>query len=468
MSERLTAIDASFLYLEDATTPMHVGSVVLFHESPGAMDHERLVRLIRDRIAFVPRYRQRVREVPGRLALPVWVDDTRFDVGYHVRRSALPAPGSLDQLCELVGRIMSRPLDRRHPLWEVYLIEGLADDRFAILTKSHQAMVDGIAAVDIAEVILDDTDEPRATPKAAWRPAPEPTSVELLTGALGDALSHPFALAGRMQHTLDSARRGLGDIVATVAEGVRGAESNPLAAPVGQQRRFAMLEARLDDVKAVRASLGGTVNDVVLAVIAGGLRSWLLSRGEPVGTDTLVRTLLPVSVTDDDDRASRVDAFLVDLPVGEPDPVVRLQRVTYDMARHHESGQAVGARAMVDLVGFAPPTLHTLGARVGASLSRRSYSLIVTNVPGPQGSLFAGGARMVGAYPVVPLGARQALAIGVTSYSGGLFLGFNADRDLVPDLAELVDCVEESLAELAGAGRARGGRRLRVARGRST
>lgn len=457
MADRLSSLDSSFLYLETPTTPLHVGSLTLFQEAPGLIDHDRLVRLIRDRIAYVPRYRQRLREVPGHLANPVWVDDERFDVTYHVRRSALPAPGSMAQLNDLVARIMSRPLDRRHPLWEVYLVERVQGERFALLSKTHQAMVDGLTAVDIGEVILEETPEVRTAPATKWRPPREPSSVELVAGAVGDTLTHPSAIAARVNEGLRAARTSVGDVAAAVRHAVRPIEELPLVARVGQQRRFATLDLRFDDLREVRRARGGTINDVALAVIGGGLRAWLLARGTSVSTDTVVRTLVPMSLRPDDDQSptSLVDAFLLDLPVGEPDPLIRLQRIAFDTARYGERGRAVGAKAMVGLVGFAPPTLHTLGARVGASLSKRAYSLSVTNVPGPQTPLYAGGARLLAAYPIVPLTERHALSIGLTSYDGSVFLGLNADRDAMPDLDVLVQSIRESLTELLDLSRSR-------------
>lgn len=461
MADRLSALDASFLYLEGPTTPMHVGSLTLFQEQPGVLDHERLVKLIRDRIAYVPRYRQRLREVPGRLASPVWVDDESFDVTFHVRRSALPAPGTLRQLNDLVARIMSRPLDRRHPLWEVYLVEGVEGNRFALLSKTHQAMVDGITAVDIGEVILEETDQVRGAPVTTWRPARGPSSVELVAGALGDVVGHPTALVDLVREGVGAVQGSIGDAIATVMAAVRPHEPNPLSVEVGQQRRFATVDLRLDDLREVRRYKGGTINDVALAVVSGALRSWLLSRGVSVTHESIVRTLVPMSLTGDADAASLVDAFLLDLPVGEPDPIIRLQRIAYDTSRYGEEARPVGAKAMVGLVGFAPPTLHTLGARVGSSLSERAYSLTVTNVPGPQTALYAGGARMLAAYPIVPLASRHALSIGLTSYDGGVFLGLNADRDGMPDIDVFAQSLRESLTELLEA--ARGPRRLTVA-----
>jgi WS/DGAT/MGAT family acyltransferase len=458
MADRLTPLDASFLYLEESTTPMHVGGVAIFAAPPEGFDHARLVELISERIAFVPRYRQRIKPVPGRLANPVWVDDEQFDVNYHVRRSALPRPGTDEQLHELVARVQSRRLDRDRPLWEVYLVEGLSGGRFSIITKTHHAMVDGVSAVDLSQVILDVTPEPRESPRDSWRPAAEPSLIELVAGAVADLARKPSGL-------IDTARAGLSDVRATAGRllgtagglaaaaraAARPAPSSPLNANIGEARRFATAATELDAYKRIRKVHGGTVNDVVLATVAGALRAWLLTRGEAVPSRAVVRALVPVSVRTAEQSGTlgnRVSSYLVDLPVGEPSPVLRLQQVSYAMRAHKDSGQAVGAEALVGLAGFSPPTLHALGARVTSGLSRRLFNLVVTNVPGPQFPLYADGARMLAAYPVVPLAKGQALSLGATSYDGGLFYGLYADRVAMPDLDVVGECLEDSLAEL--------------------
>jgi diacylglycerol O-acyltransferase len=458
VSDRLTPLDVSFLYLEEPTTAMHVGSVATFQLPEDGFDYEKLCHLISARIAFVPRYRQRVRWVPGRLANPVWVDDENFDIAYHIRRSALPRPGSDEQLRELVARLQSRHLDRNRPLWEMYLVEGLSGDRFAIITKTHHALVDGMGAVDIAQVILDASPEVRPTPADSWRPAREPSWFELVGGAIGDAVRRPSGI-------LDTVRTDLGDLTATAAKvasaafglfsaartAVRPAPQSPLNVPISEQRRYGMARTELDDYKRIRKVHGGTVNDVVLATVAGALRAWLLTRGEVITPRTAIRALVPVSIRPPDQAGAagnRISSYLVDLPVGEPSPLVRLHQVSYAMKAHKESGQAVGADALVHLSGFAPPTLHSLGARVTNSLSRRLFNLVVTNVPGPQFPLYAGGARMLEAYPVVPLAKGQAVSIGLTSYNGGVYYGLNADRDAMPDVNVLAECLVESLGEL--------------------
>ncbi|MDQ1626565.1 MAG: diacylglycerol O-acyltransferase / wax synthase [Actinomycetota bacterium] len=460
MPDRLSPLDVSFLYFEEPTTPMHVGAVAVFQLPPDGFDHDRLLDLISDRIPFVPRYRQRIRWVPGRLANPVWVDDENFDIAYHVRRSALPRPGTDEQLDELVARVQSRPLDRNRPLWEMYLVEGLSDNRFALLTKTHHAMVDGVAAVDIGQVILDTSPEPRDAVPDTWSPASEPSRVELVAGALVETVRRPAAV-------LDTARGGLTEVrsaaarLAGVAGGLfaaartaaRPAPESPLNAVIGQQRRYATVTLDLDDHRRVRKAHGGTVNDVVLATVAGALRAWLLTRGEAVRTSTTVRAMVPVSIREPADArgpvtGNRVASYLVDLPVGEPSAVMRLHQVSYRMKAHKDTGQAVGAEALAGLAGFAPPTLHSLGARVASGLSKRWFNLVVTNVPGPQQPLYAGKARMLSAFPVVPLAKGQAVSIGLTSYDGKVCYGLNADRDAMPDVDVLAQCIADALAEL--------------------
>jgi diacylglycerol O-acyltransferase len=455
--ERLTALDASFLYLEDPDTPMHVGGVLVLESPPGVLDHQALVDLVRARLPLVPRYRQRVLEVPGHLANPVWVDDPDFDISYHVRRSALPRPGTEEQLLDLVARLTARPLDHNRPLWEMYLVEGLEGDRTAVVTKTHPALVDGLGAIDIGQVILDARPEGGEVAAAEdWRPRRPPGQVALVWEAVEQYLQRPSAV-------VETARTAIGDVRATasrwagVAGGllaaaartaIRPAPVSPLNAPIGRQRRVAVARASLEDVKAVRKGHGGTVNDVLLTVVTGALREWLLSRGEPVVGSTSVRALVPVSMRNEDEAGNQVSSLLVDLPVGEPNPRVRLARISYAMRGLTQGGQSVGADTLSALSGFAPPTLHALGARAASGLSRRLFNLVVTNVPGPQTPLYAGGARMVEVFPVVPLARGQGLAIGMTSYDGTVYVGLNADRDSLSDVDVLADLIEQEVAYL--------------------
>jgi diacylglycerol O-acyltransferase / wax synthase len=464
MPSRLSALDASFLYLEQPTTPMHVGAVSVFRRPASGFDYDGLVGLIEQRIALVPRYRQKVRPVPGNLARPVWVDDPDFDVAYHVRRSALPRPGSDDQLTELVARLMSRPLDHTRPLWEMYLVEGLARGRTAILTKTHQAMVDGISAIDIGQIILDVSAEPRTVAEELWMPQPEPSDLRLVLDAVGEAVARPGLIlekvgtaAGDAVSTAGKvlgAATGLLSMARTVS---RRAPGTPLNVEISASRRFAIARTELEAYRKIRSAHGCTVNDVVLSVVSGALRSWLLSRGEPLTGSSALRAMVPLSVRGEADVPSsataggvgnRVSSFIVDLPVGEPSPLVRLHHVTHVMREHTASERSVGAATLVRVGGFAPPTLHALGARAASGISKRIFNLVVTNVPGPQFPLYAAGARMLEMFPVVPLAKGQALAIGLTSYDGGVFYGFNGDLDALADVDALAGMVTESLDEL--------------------
>jgi diacylglycerol O-acyltransferase / wax synthase len=468
--QRLTTLDASFLYLEEETTAMHVGSLMTFQAPEGGFDYERLVELVSARIAGVPRYRQKVRTVPGHLANPVWVDDEDFDVTYHVRRSALPRPGTDQQLLDLVARVQVRPLDRDRPLWEVYLVEGLADGGFAIVTKTHQALVDGVNAVDIGQLILDPTEVVPGLPSDTWTPEPEPSDLDLVVSAVSDLVQRPGDLIDAVVHGLGEVRAvGLrvagqvGRLASVVAHtAARPAPTSPLNAEIGSARRFVTVATDLADYRAIRAKLSRsgendvTINDVVLATVAGALRNWLLTRGEPVRPSTTVSALVPLSVRDDVGATrlgNSVQAFVVRLPVGEPSPVMRLHQVAYAMRAHQDTGRAIGAEALVGLAGFAPPTLHSLGARVASAMSRRMFNLVVTNVPGPQQPLYAAGARMLASYPVMPLAKGQAVSIGLTSYDGNVYYGLNADRDAMADVDVLAQCLVDALAELGTNGR---------------
>jgi WS/DGAT/MGAT family acyltransferase len=486
MTERMTSADVAFLHRETRNAPQHVGGLAIFAPRPGGFEYDRLVRLLEERISLAPRYRQKVRMVPGHLANPVWLDDPNFDITYHVRRSALPRPGTDEQLLEFCARIQSRLLDRARPLWEMYLVEGLSGGRVAVVTKTHEAMVDERHGIDLVHVILDTAPEPRRTVEAIWMPEPEPTSVELLRSAVADLVRRPTGLA-------DTAREAVRDVRTTASKlgsltggatsvaraVVRRPQASPLHAELSEQRRVAVARTRLDDYRKVRNAFGGAVNDVVLAVVAGALRGWLLGRAEPLRPATTVRALVPMSVADPadapgpgvaealshhsqhpalqhrgDEPTARVRPLLVDLPVGEADAVLRLAQLRYAMASHAASGRAVGADRIAELGGFAPPTLHALGARAAAGLTRRMFSLVVTNVPGPQLPLYASGARLSEMFPILPLAPGQAVSIGLTSYDGGVFYGINGDRDAAPDIKTIAELIEESLAELVAAAEA--------------
>ncbi|HVK22406.1 MAG TPA: wax ester/triacylglycerol synthase family O-acyltransferase [Actinokineospora sp.] len=455
MPDRLSALDASFLYLEDQATPMHVGGVAVFQKPRSGFTYAQLVSLIELRLSLVPRYRQKVVSVPGNLARPVWVDDPHFDVAYHVRRSALPRPGSDEQLFDLVGRLMARPLDQNRPLWEAYLIEGLAHGQVALVTKTHQAMVDGVRTIDFAQIILDPS--PHAAeppPDEPWLARRMPGPTKLVMDAVAETVQRPREIVENVRSAVTdvvaTSQKVAGAVVSAVGIAARPTSGGPLSATVGKARLFAVARTRLDDLRSIRAGHGGTVHDVILAVIAGALRAWLLSRGEQVTTSTRVRALVPLAVRDDDGTVpgmlgNKVTAHLVDLPVGEPNPFVRLHQVSHAMRAH---GGGMAARALLSVGGFAPPTLHSLGARAAASFSQRIFNLVVTNVPGPQFPLYAGPARMTEMFPVMPLGKNHALAIGVTSYDGGVYFGLTGDRSAMADVDAMARMVEESLEEL--------------------
>ncbi len=463
MTDRLSPADAGFLYTEDAATPMQVGGVVILQpERP--FDYTQIVALIEARLALVPRYRQKVRFVPGRFARPVWVDDENFDLTYHVRRSALPKPGSDAQLAELVGRLISRPLDRSRPLWELYVVEGLSGGRIALINKTHHSMVDRVGAVDVAAAILDISPRPRRLPAQVWLPTPAPSDIDLVVDAIADITSRP-------SEVLDAFRLAALDIKATVAgigqtvngiwqiaqRAVRPAPRSALDVAVAGPRRFVGVALDLALLKTIRKTYGGTVNDVILTVITGALRSFLLSRGEPVSPGTTLRAMVPMSVRatlDQNGRGSEfapVASYLIDLPVSEPNPVIRLSQVSFAMAAHTESGLSVGADSLMKLGRFAPATLHTLGARVGSQLGRRLYNLLIINIPGPQIPLFAAGVPVVAMYPVAPLAKGQALALSVTSYNGQVFFGLTADGGAVPDLADFNTLLQEAVEEFPSA-----------------
>jgi diacylglycerol O-acyltransferase len=462
MAERLRPRDLAFLVDESATVPRHNATVEVFDPEDSGFDYDRLVALISDRIAFVPRYRQRIQQVPGRVANPVWVDDDAFDIGYHVRRSALPRPGSPDQLRELVGRIVSRPLDRSRPLWEVYFVEGLADGQVALLYKTHQALVDGVETVDLGQVLLDRDDNPDAATghdyMDDWHARRPPSSAGLLASALKDTVTAPSTAVDTVRGTLETVLRNADTVASRVARvgnaltGRRPERETPLSGRLSQQRRVVTVTVPLADLRKVRDSHGGTVNDVLLATVTGGLRAWLMTRAESMSGLKQVHAVVPVSVIDRELEAtslgSQIAAHFVDLPVGEASPVVRLHQVSYSFQAHKDTGRAVAANRLAGIAGFAPTTFHAIGSRVAAAELRRGFQIAITNVPGPQSPLYAAGARMVATYPVPPLLPNQSLAIGITSYDGKVFYGITADRDLVPDADTLGQCISEALDEL--------------------
>ncbi len=456
--DRLTGLDTSFLHLERDAAHMHVAGCMVFEGDPPAYDE--LVEQIVSRLHLVPRYRQRLAFVPLNQGRPVWVDDPHFNVGFHVRHTALPSPGGDEQLKRLAGRVFSQALDRSRPLWELWLVEGLAGDRFALLSKTHHALVDGISGVDIATVLFDASPEPMpvAPPEQEWVARPLPSNAQLLGDALRERVTVPGEIVRGVRATLRGPRnvagrtlRAVGGVGAMARAGLQPAPPSPLNVRIGPHRRFTWVNGDLSRFKAVKNALGGTVNDVVLASVAGALGRYLRARGE-VADDTVLRAMVPVSIRADVERGAlgnRVAAMWAPLPIGITDPVERLATISREMKGIKSSGQAVGAQVLTELTGFAPPTIMAQAARLQAH--QRMFNLVVTNVPGPQFPLYMLGRQLQAMYPMVPLAENQALGIAIMSYDGQLNFGLNADFDALPDLDGLADDLRASIDELAAA-----------------
>ena len=454
--DRLSGLDASFLHLEDAASHMHVASVMLFEGPPPPYDE--LLEAFERRLPLVPRYRQRLAFVPLGQGRPKWVDDPHLNLRYHVRSTALPSPGSEEQLQDLAGRVFSQQLDRDKPLWEVWLVEGLEGDRFAVLSKTHHALVDGISGVDLISVLFDTSPEPVTPtgPGDRWLPRPLPSRSQLLAEALLERATIPTEVARSVRAVFRGPRRILGaardaavGVGAMAWAGLNPAPPSPYNQPIGPHRRFTWVRASLRDVKAIKDSLGGTVNDVVLATVAGALGRHLRRRGQ--NTDGLeLKAMVPVSVRQDLERGAlgnRVAAMMAPLPVWCQEPVARLDIVREELKDLKTGGQAVGAQVLTDLSGFAPSTIMDQASRLMAR--QRFFNLVVTNVPGPQFPLYLLGRRMLDPFPMVPLAKNQGLGVALLSYDGAINFGVVGDFDLMWDLDEFADDLRESLAELA-------------------
>jgi diacylglycerol O-acyltransferase / wax synthase len=456
--DRLTGLDASFLHLESSGTHMHVGACAIFDGRAPAYDD--LVETVAARLHRVPRYRQRLAFVPLEQGRPVWVDDPQFRLPFHLRHTALPKPGTDAQLRRLAGRIFSQAMDRGRPLWELWLIEGLGDGRFAMLSKTHHALVDGITGIDIASVLFDPSPEkqPIEPPPAPWVPRPLPTSAQLLADAWLERATVPGEVARTVRSVVsgprDLATRASAALVGLGAltwAGLEPAPRSPFNLPIGPHRRFTWVDATLGGFREVKEALGGTINDVVLAAVAGALGAYM--RRHDLETDELVlKALVPVSVRSSGKQAAagnRIAAMWAPLPVGVGDPVERLAVVSDAMADVKRSGQAIGAHVLTELSGFASPTLVAQAARL--QTRQRMFNLVVTNVPGPQMPLYLLGRRLRAIYPLVPLASNTALGIAVISYNGGMGFGLNADYDALPDLELLADELRESISALISA-----------------
>ena len=454
--DRLTAVDTSFLTQEGRSSHMHVGAVALFEGPPPAYDE--VLEGIESRLHLVPRYRQKLAFPRLQAGRPVWVDDPTFNLEYHVRHTALPSPGSIGQLRALAGRIYSQRLDRSKPLWETWFVQGLDDNRFGLITKTHHSMVDGISGVDLASVLFDLGPVPNKVEPEPWTPQPNPTGAELVADGVKDFVKAPLSALGRAAGAVQSpgrALRGARDAAEAIGEvawaNLNPAPQTPLNVPIGPHRRILWVHSSLADFKRVKNSLGGTVNDVVLTVVAGALRRWLQSRG--VRTEGLeLRALVPVSIRSEDEQGAlgnRIAAMRGPLPVYVDDPVERLRIVSEAMTGLKESKQALGAEVIAGLSGFAPPTILAQASRL--NFSTRLFNLIVTNVPGPQFPLYMHGRELQELVPLAFLPEEHAVAIAIMSYNGGLAFGLLADYDAMPDLDFLGESLERSLAELLSA-----------------
>lgn len=458
MSEHLSPLDATFLELEeiDESAHMHIGAILVFEPGPDGIPSLEAVReQVQARLPTLPRYRQRLSEPHTHgLHWPFWADYEQFDVADHVRHAALPSPGGESELREWAADFWSQRLDRHLPLWEVVLLEGLADGRWALCTKTHHCLADGVGAVDAASLLLDATPDGAPPPgPAAPDGAPRRDDPDAPLAAVSRAAASVARTGAAIaRHPLETLSRSRSIVELIVRDEVLAAPHTSLGVPIGTRRRYATVSARLDDVKEVKRALGGTVNDVVLTAVAGGLRALLEHRGEtpPQG----LRAMVPVNLRDAGERlGNHVSSLFVELPVCEPDPLARY-RATQEATTAQKSGaQAVGGTALIGLAGLAPPLLlHSVLAR--SMFASRLFNVTVTNVPGPQQAMYAFGARMLDVLPLVPLAAEHAVGIAVVSYDGRVTFGINADYESVEDVGVLADALGDALIELYGAARA--------------
>ncbi|HEY2632838.1 MAG TPA: wax ester/triacylglycerol synthase family O-acyltransferase [Solirubrobacteraceae bacterium] len=460
--DRLTAVDASFLHQEGTNSHMHVGGLTLLEGPPPAM--EEFLEQIRRRLHLVPRYRHKLAYTALDSGRPVWVDDPSFNLEFHVRHTALPAPGSWEQLRNLTARIFSQALDRSRPLWEMWLIEGLWENKFALISKTHHSLIDGIAGVDLATVLFDLSPDPPPLRHSgrAWKPNPEPDTTELVAAGLRGAVRAGVEMVGgavsaltHPERTLDRAREAAEGVGEIVWAGLNPAPATPLNVEIGPHRRFVGVAAQLDDFKLVKNVLGGTVNDVVLAVVTSALRSFLLARGRRTEGVEL-RALVPVSVRTVGERhegGNRIVVMRGPLPVYIEDPLERLRFVRHAMDGLKESKQALGAEVIAGAQNFAPPTILAQASRL--NFSTRLFNLIVTNVPGPQFPLYVLGRRMERVFPVAFLPENHALAVAIMSYAGEMNFGLLGDFDSLPDIEQIGDSIAEELATLVRLARER-------------
>jgi len=468
--ERLNTLDAEFLHLEDGIGHMHIGAVCLFADPPPSFTD--LAGMIAAKLHLIPRYRQRVRSVPFELGRPIWVDDPHFNLAYHLRHTALPAPGDDAAFCRLMGRIMSQPLDRDRPLWETWLVEGLEGQRWAVVFKVHHCMVDGIAGVELLRVLLDLEAETQVGVPEPWEPEPEPHGTAKVLDAWGglitDVITTARGLPRAVAHPADTIRSALGTTrgLARFAGDLGATPPLSIEGTIGPHRTWAHSSASLGEVQTVRSVFGGTINDVVLAAVSGGYRELLLSRGEDAD-QALVRSMVPVSMRHGDGRGvldNRVSFLLYDLPVQVADPVERLEVVHVQMAELKASHMAEAGEAVTAIGNLAPPMvvgpLSRMVIRSIHRLPQRSINTVTTNVPGPQFPLYCLGREMLEYRPFVPISHGVRVSTAILSYNGRLFFGITGDYATAPDVHVLAlaasACVEQLRERaLSGAGKSR-------------
>jgi len=459
--DRLSGLDSSFLHLERGPAHMHVASTSIF-EGP-TPEYDEFRDHIASRLHLVPRFRQKLRFVPFGQGRPKWVDDPTFHLDYHVRHTALPHPGSEEQLRILAARVFSQRLDRSKPLWELWLVDGLEGDRFAVIGKSHHCLVDGISGVDITTVLFDATAEPADLPEPPpWTPAPEPSDAELLAEALVERATTPAEVARAVRAVFRAPRQAARAVVDTLeaagtfARTGLGAPPCPFNVEIGPYRRFSTVRTDLADYKRIKNAAGGTVNDVILTVVSGALGRYLRERGH--STQGLeLRAMVPISVRTASERGAlgnRVSSFMAPLPVWCEDPLERLAKVRETMGDLKRSKQAVGATLLTELTDFAPPTIVGQAARLQPR--QRFFNLVVTNVPGPQFPLYLLGRELECVFPMVPLARRQAVCFAIMSYNGQVNFGLTGDYDAMTDLDDVGDDVRATLDELTAAVAERG------------
>jgi diacylglycerol O-acyltransferase / wax synthase len=452
--ERMSTLDAGFFFAEHENVPMHIGSLAVF-EGP-APSYPELVRLFTAKLPLVPRYRQVVRTMPLNVFRPLWVDDEHFEIGYHVRHAAVPSPGGPDQLRNLAARIFAQRLDRVRPLWEAWFLEGIEGGRWAIVSKVHHCMVDGIGGTDLMTVMFDLSPDAERPEPAEWQPERGPSLISTVAGGLRDNVARPLgglaAVPSVFLQRLKTPQEilGFGMGLTASARRLSARSVSSLNGPIGPNRRWAWATASLSEVKKIRRAHGGTVNDVVLAAITRGFRDLLDARGE-LTSGLVVRTLVPVSVRAAGEQGvttNRVSAVLANLPVGEPDPVRRLEMLRGQMDDLKRSRQAVGAEVLTEMLGFAAPTLLALGTRAGFRIPQPLVQTVTTNVPGPRFPLFILGRQMVEAYPYVPIGNNVRISIAIFSYLDRFTFAITAEFDAVPDVETLTAGIGRGVAEL--------------------